>query len=230
MPAALAVSSIVGSRPISCSSFLETFRSFAHRLDHVHRNADRPGLVGDGPRDRLADPPGGVRRELVAAAVLVLVDRPHQARVAFLDQVEEAQARGCGTSWRSRPPAAGCRRRARAWPARTRRSAARSISTRLRRLRGLFERDRASGRAALARRLARVLLGDAAVLAAPAIWRSQLGPCARRSPPAAASAAARGCVRRLSSSTSVTVLRRRSRTRSRAAARLALGAALFGSS
>ena len=31
-------------------------------------------------------------RELEAAAVLVLVDRPHQAGVAFLDQVEEAQA------------------------------------------------------------------------------------------------------------------------------------------
>ena len=28
MPAAFAVSSIVGSRPISCSSFLETLRSF----------------------------------------------------------------------------------------------------------------------------------------------------------------------------------------------------------
>ena len=31
-------------------------------------------------------------RELEAAAILVLVDRPHQAGVAFLDQVEEAQA------------------------------------------------------------------------------------------------------------------------------------------
>ena len=31
-------------------------------------------------------------RELVAAAVLVLLDRPHQAGVALLDQVEEGQA------------------------------------------------------------------------------------------------------------------------------------------
>ena len=64
----------------------------AHRLDHVHRHADGAALVGDRPGDGLADPPGGVGRELVAAGVLELVDRPHQARVALLDQVEEAQA------------------------------------------------------------------------------------------------------------------------------------------
>ncbi len=49
-------------------------------------------MVGDRPGDRLADPPGGVGRELVAAPVLVLVDRPHQAGVALLDDVEEGQA------------------------------------------------------------------------------------------------------------------------------------------
>ena len=64
----------------------------AHRVDHVHRQADRAALVGDGPGDRLANPPRGVGRELVAALVFELVDGPHQARVAFLDQVEEAQA------------------------------------------------------------------------------------------------------------------------------------------
>ncbi len=63
----------------------------AHRLDHVYRDTNRPGVVGDSPRDRLANPPGRVRAELVAATVLVLVDRAHQAGVAFLDQVEEAQ-------------------------------------------------------------------------------------------------------------------------------------------
>ena len=83
---------MVGSRPFSWSSFLETLRSLRHRLDHVHRDADRPGLVGDGPGDRLADPPGGVGAELVAAAVLVLVDGPHQAGVPLLDQVEEGEA------------------------------------------------------------------------------------------------------------------------------------------
>ena len=61
------------------------------RLDHVHGDADRAGLVGDRARDRLADPPGGVGRELVAALVLELVDGLHQADVAFLDQVEELQ-------------------------------------------------------------------------------------------------------------------------------------------
>ncbi len=61
-------------------------------LDHVHRDADGAGLVGDRAGDGLADPPGGVGRELVAAAVFELVHRLHQADVAFLDQVEELQA------------------------------------------------------------------------------------------------------------------------------------------
>jgi len=62
------------------------------RLDHVDRNADRPRLVGDRPGNGLPDPPGGIGRELVAAAVLELVDRLHQADVALLDEVQELQA------------------------------------------------------------------------------------------------------------------------------------------
>ena len=61
-------------------------------LDHVDRDADRPGLVGDGAGDRLADPPGRVGRELVAAAVVELLDRADQAERALLNQVEEAEA------------------------------------------------------------------------------------------------------------------------------------------
>src|SRR6266496_1849696 len=44
------------------------------RLDHVDRDADGACLIGDRPRDGLPDPPGRVRRELVAALVLELVD------------------------------------------------------------------------------------------------------------------------------------------------------------
>jgi hypothetical protein len=61
-------------------------------LDHVHRDADGARLVGDGAGDGLANPPGGVGRELVAAAVFELVHRLHQADVALLDQVQELQA------------------------------------------------------------------------------------------------------------------------------------------
>ena len=58
----------------------------------MHRNADGPRLIGDGAGDGLADPPGRIGRELVAPAVLELVDRLHQADVAFLDKIEELEA------------------------------------------------------------------------------------------------------------------------------------------
>src|SRR4029079_15698278 len=61
-------------------------------LDHVHGDPDRPRLVGDRARDGLADPPRRVRRELVALAVVELLDRADQAERALLDQVEEAEA------------------------------------------------------------------------------------------------------------------------------------------
>ena len=61
------------------------------RLHHVHRDADRARLVGDGAADRLANPPGGVGAEFEAERVVELIDRTQQAKVAFLDQVEEVE-------------------------------------------------------------------------------------------------------------------------------------------
>jgi len=65
---------------------------FADALHHVDGDADRARLIGDRARDCLPDPPRGIGRELVAAAVLELIDRLHQTDIAFLDQVEELQA------------------------------------------------------------------------------------------------------------------------------------------
>src|SRR2546427_4452821 len=58
----------------------------------MHRYADRPCMVRDRTLHRLADPPGGVRRELVAAPPVELLDRAVQAERALLDQVEERHA------------------------------------------------------------------------------------------------------------------------------------------
>src|SRR5438128_1803542 len=58
-------------------------------LDHVRRETDGARLIGNGARDRLPNPPRGIRRKLVTAAVLKLVHCLHQADVALLDQVEE---------------------------------------------------------------------------------------------------------------------------------------------
>ncbi len=68
----------------------------AHQLvdgfHHVHGNADGTGLIGDGARDGLTDPPGGVRGELEALGVVELLYRADKAKVAFLDKVEEQHA------------------------------------------------------------------------------------------------------------------------------------------
>src|SRR6185436_15770630 len=61
-------------------------------LDDVHGDADRAGLVGQRTRDRLADPPGGVGRELEALAVVELLRRANEAERPLLDEVEEGQA------------------------------------------------------------------------------------------------------------------------------------------
>src|SRR6202012_952074 len=55
-------------------------------------HANRAALIGDGAGDRLANPPRRVRAEFVAALVVELVDRAHEADVAFLDQVEQLEA------------------------------------------------------------------------------------------------------------------------------------------
>ena len=62
------------------------------RLDHVHRNTDGAGLVGDRPCDGLADPPGRIGREFIAAAIFELIDGLHQADIALLDEIQELQA------------------------------------------------------------------------------------------------------------------------------------------
>src|SRR5712672_2734514 len=84
-----ASSSGVGSRPISWS-ICRLVRTIL--LITVHGDADGARLIGERAADRLPDPPRRVGRELVAAAVLELVDRLHQADVALLDQIEELQA------------------------------------------------------------------------------------------------------------------------------------------
>src|SRR5882724_10697313 len=61
------------------------------RLDHVDGHADRARLIRERAADRLADPPGRVRREAVPAPIVELDDGAHQADVAFLDEVEERQ-------------------------------------------------------------------------------------------------------------------------------------------
>src|SRR4051812_37471167 len=61
-------------------------------LHHVDRDADRARLVGQGPRDRLPDPPCRVGRELEALAVVELLRRANETERALLDEVEERQS------------------------------------------------------------------------------------------------------------------------------------------
>src|SRR4051812_8416007 len=61
-------------------------------LDDMHRDADRARVVRNRALHALADPPGRVRRELVAATPVELLDSAVQAERALLDQVEERHA------------------------------------------------------------------------------------------------------------------------------------------
>ncbi len=66
-------------------------RQLGQHLQHVHGQPDRPRGVGEPALDRLPDPPHRVRGELVALAVVKLLDRADQAQVAFLHDVKEGQ-------------------------------------------------------------------------------------------------------------------------------------------
>ena len=92
MSSSSAISSGVGSRPSCWTSWRSTwttllsFSTMCTGMRIVRR------LVGDRAGDGLADPPGRVGRELVAAAVVELLDGADQAERALLDQVEEREA------------------------------------------------------------------------------------------------------------------------------------------
>ncbi len=57
----------------------------------MDRDSNGARLIGNRARDRLPDPPRRVGRKLIPAPVLELVDRLHQADVAFLNEIEELQ-------------------------------------------------------------------------------------------------------------------------------------------
>ncbi|MNC22023.1 hypothetical protein D3C75_700120 [compost metagenome] len=58
----------------------------------MYRYPDGSGLVGYSPGNRLADPPSGIRTELVALGMVKLLDGFNQAHVPFLDEVQEQHA------------------------------------------------------------------------------------------------------------------------------------------
>src|SRR5438128_1981936 len=59
----------------------------------VDRQTDGAGRVGDASLHGLANPPGGVRRELEALAPVELLDGVDQAEVALLDEIQQRQTR-----------------------------------------------------------------------------------------------------------------------------------------
>src|SRR5678809_964777 len=65
---------------------------FVDRLYHMDWDTDGPCLIGNRAGNSLANPPGGIGTELVAALVLKLIHGLHQANIAFLDQVKELKA------------------------------------------------------------------------------------------------------------------------------------------
>src|SRR6266851_4276367 len=83
-----AISSAVGSRPSSWRRPRDTRMS----LLIVSTMWTGMRMVRDGAGDGLSDPPRRVGRELVALAVVKLLDGANETDVPFLDEVEEAHA------------------------------------------------------------------------------------------------------------------------------------------
>ena len=65
--------STLASRALAPARSFRSDRMILFSFSRRHRHADRPRLVGERPGDGLADPPRGVRRELVALAPVELL-------------------------------------------------------------------------------------------------------------------------------------------------------------
>ncbi len=59
---------------------------------HVYWNADGASLVGDGARDRLANPPRGIRAKPISTGIVEFLYGLHQPQVALLDQIQKGNA------------------------------------------------------------------------------------------------------------------------------------------
>ena len=88
-----ATSSEVGSWPNSCTRLTRGSEKLVDHLDHMYRNANGAGLVGNSTGYCLANPPGCIGRELITKVVVEFVYRLHQAQVALLDQVRNCMPR-----------------------------------------------------------------------------------------------------------------------------------------
>ena len=60
-------------------------------LNHMDGDTNSPGLIGNGTRDRLANPPCGVSGKLIAPLILKLVHRLHKTDVSLLDQIQKLE-------------------------------------------------------------------------------------------------------------------------------------------
>ena len=82
-------------RRLAAELLLHLLRHLVQLADappQVGGNADGAAVVSQRARHRLANPPGRIRAEAVAAPVIILFHRLHQPHVALLDQVQKLQA------------------------------------------------------------------------------------------------------------------------------------------
>ncbi len=58
----------------------------------MHRNPDRPGLIGNRPGYRLTNPPGRIGTEFISTLIFKFVNRLHQADITLLNQIQKLEA------------------------------------------------------------------------------------------------------------------------------------------
>ena len=66
--------------------------NFIDGFDHMNRDPNGSGLIGDGSCDGLTNPPCGIGGKFVASAVFKFIHGLHQANVTFLDQIQKLQS------------------------------------------------------------------------------------------------------------------------------------------
>ena len=77
---------------VLCFQMIFRTQNLIKLAHHMHRQTHCARLIHDGALNTLTNPPGGIGRKTETAFRLEFVNRPHQAQITFLNQIEQSYA------------------------------------------------------------------------------------------------------------------------------------------